>query len=477
MKCVVRVLILACCAVTAPAAAQDSFVTPRGVLRAGLAGDYAQFDTRFGTVAGGGSDQTPLGAPFAGALTAQRFGPLQPLQTELNRFFAAQRQGAARPDLLAGAENLLLGNLRYAVTAEATRAPVSLSAGVLPRLSVEVIVPFVLLGRSVNAFGLADGTVGTNPNAAFNGALLGRVGSGHSALGGLELLPVSGSALGVELQRRVGAATGGDTLLLPATPLTAAQFAALAAQQETGLALFESAFDAWRVGDVEVGARYQLLNTLASGAYPALDSSAVRVAAELYGRFPTGQRPDSLPLPFLDPGLGQTGVIAGLAADWFRGRLHTAAHARYTVLLAGTSVRRLDGAFAPSANVRSLQRDPGDELEVRLAPRYRLNPYLALGAEYGFLGKGADLFRDGGEDVSARVGAGSLTAHRAGLGAWFSTLPSYYAGRTVVPVELSIGYLRTVAGAGGAPVAATLQVQGRVYQRAWGRKRPSVPGQ
>lgn len=473
MKRGFRVPILMLC-MAAPVAAQEqsSFVTPRGVLGLGLAGEVTQFDSRFGSTGNaGGSERVPLGSLFTGPVTAERFGPLVPLQAELNRFFTRQTDGAERPGLVASAENLLLGNLRFEATAEMTRAPLSLSAGVLPRVSVEVVVPFVQLGRAVSAFALADGTVGTNPDVAFNRTLLGRVGAGFTELGELGFLPVAGSALGVELQRRVAAAANGDTLRLPTAPLTTAQFASLLAQPQFGLAVFNPAFDNWRVGDVEVGLRIQLLNTLAEGAYPRLDSSAVRVAAEVYGRLPTGQRPDSLPLPSLDPGLGQTGVTAGLAADWFRGRLHAAAHARYTALLTGTVVQRVGGPFAPTTEVRSLERNPGDELEIRLAPRYRLNPFLALGLEYSFWSKTEDGFIDGNEDVSGLVGVGSRSAHRAGVGARFTTLPSYYAGGSVVPIEISLGYSRTFAGTGGAPAAGTLQVRGRVYQRAWGRNR------
>lgn len=477
MKGVFRILLVALC-IGVPATAQQptSFVTPRGVISVQLGGSFTKFDSRFGGSADTLADGTrvALGAPFAGPLTAARFTALQPLQTDLNRFFAAETAGAQQPGLLAGADNLSLGTLDFGVSAEMTRAPLTLSVGMLPRLSVEVVIPFVQLGRSTTAFSLANGSVGRNPDAGFNRSLLARIGAGFGDLGGSPFLPLGDSPLGVELQQRVNAAAPGEELLLPTEALTTAELLELLQQPGFGPVLFDSRYDNWRLGDVEVGARMQLLNTVPVGAYPPTNGgSAVRAAAEVLVRLPTGQRPDSVPLPDWDAGLGQPGVSAGLVGDWFQSRLHATAMARYTLLLAGNVERHTGNIFAPAPGPRTLERDPGDELEVRLIPRFRLNPFLSLGLQYSFWSKSADRYSGNDGDVADLFGISARTAHSFGAGARFSTLPSYFGGGKVLPLEISLGYTRAVAGSGGAAAAGTAEVQVRVYQRAWGRRRPA----
>ena len=78
-------------------------------------------------------------------------------------------------------------------------------------------------------------------------------------------------------------------------------------------------------------------------------------------------------------------------------------------------------------------------------------------------------------DDAGEVGLGPVerteawTAHAVGVGAGYSTLPAFFAGKSRFPLEVSLIYRNTVAGSGLAPHAGTIEVTGRVLYQLVGR--------
>jgi hypothetical protein len=108
-------------------------------------------------------------------------------------------------------------------------------------------------------------------------------------------------------------------------------------------------------------------------------------------------------------------------------------------------------------------------------PRYRLTRELTFALAYQFEHAGATAYS--ASDDAGEVGLGPVertdawTAHSVGVGASYSTLPAFFAGRTRIPVEFSLLYRNTLAGSGFAPHAGTIELGGRVLYQLRGRPR------
>src|SRR5690606_14012020 len=100
-------------------------------------------------------------------------------------------------------------------TATTRVVPLSLSAGILPRLEVGASLPLLREEILPTRFGLSGGTLGANPDLDGNAELLALFGEEWGSLGASPLLPTDSSALGRELQRLVEARFPGEALDLP----------------------------------------------------------------------------------------------------------------------------------------------------------------------------------------------------------------------------------------------------------------------
>jgi hypothetical protein len=462
---------LALAASAAAAQGPDARVLPRGILEVRAFGTFTGFDERFD----GGRD--PLGTGFAALLQprADTLAALGPLRQRLGAFFGAT--GApVTPELSAGTVRALLAGDQRDV-------PFTFALGLTRRITVEATVPLVRQVTSVGGIYLAGGNVGVNPNAALNGRVLGRVDTAFAALGASGLLPVEGTPAAIALRARVVARGVADSLALPTRGVLISEL--LTRTGETGLSGAERAAlttggarTGFALGDVQLGARMQLANTATAWGLPedSLRGRGFRAAAGGRVRLPTGPRNGALYLLQLAPSTGHFGVGGDVAADWFLSRRWWVTAAADAEVLFPANATRLAftaaNPFPDTTQRRVLRREPGARFGATVTPRYRLTREISFAAQYAFASVGAVTYTGEGADLLGPLESTlAQTSHLLGLGASYTTVQGYAAGRAPFPAEVSLLYRTAVAGSGRAPVATVLDVGVRVFYPAFGRPR------
>jgi hypothetical protein len=277
----------------------------------------------------------------------------------------------------------------------------------------------------------------------------------------------------------VRAANGGDSLMLPKT--MRADSAAVLLQQllvsELGVDSLRSAYGRWRPGDVELDARYTLMDGLAGAPVPAAGRTgrAIRAALTAGVRLPTGQKPDTVRLFPREVQEGLTGFHLGAVGDLFLGqRGWISVGLRQVVLTPVRSTRRVAAFDAPLATLSRPQLvdwNPADTLELRVTPRYRIAGLISVGLDYRAGWVTESRYSGAATDATpAEVlnTPGGLT-QRVGLGIRFLSLPAFVVGDTGIPMDVSLGYSRTLVGPERSPASSGVQIDGRIYTRVWGR--------
>lgn len=454
-------------AAVAQGQASDSYVLQPGQLRVQLGAAYSGYDERFGA---DGSE--PLAAPLRQSLTAATFAPLLPLSTGLTAFLAATASQPGASAIAVDGTTLTLGTPDLELFESLVRAPIEISVGILPRVEVGVSVPVLRGEQMIQRFTIADGTVGANPNAEANAAVFAGIGAQWEALGRSPFLPTAGSALGTELQARVGALTDGGSLNLPTEP---GDSSLIQDQLPStfGVPGVRSRVDRYRLGDAQLLARVRLFSTFGDGPVPVDSARGTHLRSTLLLglRLPTGAASDTVELLTYPYDIGYSGYSAGVLSDLFVGSRFWATMGVRIASFGGAEVTRL---FAPPSVPLSVpgppvgvRITPGSELEVRVAPRVRLVEGISLGAEYGWTRVGATKMEESAGSGSFQTAGGS--GQRVGLGLRYSTLPAFAEGRSVVPMELELRYQRTTAGPEGAPDTGYAIFEARFLPRLWGR--------
>lgn len=453
----------------ARAQATDAFVLPPGSVRVSAVGEFEAYDALFG-----GSGRVGLGESLRGPLDAASFPPLAPLFSTLEDFLTltAGRPGAGTISL--SPEDLSLGAVDASVFLSRVRAPMRLDAGLFRRVQLGVTVPLLRGRQQIQRLGIEGATVGTNPAVSRNRDLLARVGGNGAALGALPLLPTRESPAGVELQRRVRAATG-DTLILPRGDSARAGVLQRLLVDEYGVEGLRSGASLLRPGDLEVEARVTILDALDGAPLPdSLDGFALRLAAVAGIRVPTGVGPDSVTLFGRDADAGLSGFQIGAIADLFFGsRRWVTVGLRQVVLRGGDVTRRVAPADAPLSVTdppTPVRWSPGDTLQLRVSPRYRLADPISAGIDYEIQsvtgGRYESLEGGGGAELLATEGG--LT-QRIGVGVRFSSLPAYARRASSIPIEVTLSWARLLSGPAGMPAASGARLEGSLYLALWGR--------
>lgn len=463
----------------AHAQGEDAMVLPRGTVEVGAMGIYTNFDSRFGD---GGT--VSLGAPFAASFPLSLLPVPNALTTSaLDTIFKITR-AKGQPGYTISPQDLELGTLNLGLAADRRDAPIRLRVGVTSRLTLGVALPIERRATAVTRAVLEDATLGTNLAGDSLAKLLAKVDPTLADAGRAPLLPLRGTPAAVALQQQYTAITG-DTTTLP-LPGRAVNLIEL----NTGLAAagldslpFHNDRAQYAPGDLEVSARYQLLNTLPARIQPLHGPAGVRLALEAGYRFPTGQGIDvDSSVLRLVTGSGHGGPTAALFGDAFTGRFWLTAYGRYSVLFKRDVLRLswdpLRPYLPPSAPV-TVSRDPGDLLELALTPRYRLTDEISLGGRYAFVHEGEARYDPGPGQGLAYFGLEATPARTSqllGAGMSYSTLAAFDAGRTRMPFEASLLYETAVTGSGGAPRIGRVTMTGRFFLQAWNRPpRPPRP--
>ena len=478
-------LVLVAAAAPARAAAQDAeaWVLPRGLLELSAGGLFSHYDSRFGF--GDPALGQELVEPLSVA-TQRSTGPATAvLRAGLTDLFAT----TADPEAGALPDSLTPGRLALRLTGDERTVPFVVRYGLTDRLTLSLTVPIERRGTSAAGPYLAGGTLGLNPDAARNGAVLAGVAPRFGAMGTGLLLPVAGTPEALELQSRLRAIDPADTLLLPDNPVTIAEllendFAAglMTAEEQAALTLV-SARRPYQLGDVQIGARFLLRAGPAGWPFPdSVTGRSLRTSVGARVRLPTG-RSGTRFFTEIPPGGGHLGVGVDVLNDVFlSSRWYVNASASLDVLLP-TDVQRLAFSaarpFPADSALRTVRRAPGPRLALSVTPRWRLTDEISFSGEYALLAQRRTEYTGGEEGLRQtplewRTG-GSL--HALGVGARYSSLQAFARGRADVPFEVTLSMSRAVAGGGAAPAASAIRVTGRIFvdPRRFTRLLPGSP--
>jgi hypothetical protein len=302
---------------------------------------------------------------------------------------------------------------------------------------------------------------------------------GTSTASGQVLIPLDSSAIQGVIAARVQSVRDQYSALLGADPITGALTgahgpAANAQLQGILTALGHDtlqAIDRSSIGDITIGATYQLMNTYPDSAGAAAPGASarhyVRVAANAGYRLGTGEPANRNRFFDLGTGYGQPGITAGLAADaQLVGNFSASAQASYTAQFGSVAVSRIPNvgnvAFPLDLPVAGTYT-AGNVLSLSLIPRYRFSSDVGVTGRYTMVRVGADQYTGSG---ATNAGIAAATAQQLGIGLTYGTIMSLDRGPGRIPFEVSFNHLETIAGSGGpTPKTFVDQIELRVYFR------------
>lgn len=242
------------------------------------------------------------------------------------------------------------------------------------------------------------------------------------------------------------------------------------------------------LGDIEVGAKAMLVNTLPRDQ--RLRPTGFRYRSLIAGVYRIGTGTPDYPDVLLDVPVetGASAVGVRSLTDLFFGPHAWATFiARYTVPMADTRRMRIPTSrgqvILPQYTLRTVNRQLGAELSLELEPRWVLNDYLSFGGYYLYRHKRRDRYTGTFAVDSATTGVGPVTLdasmldygteqveHRLGVGFTYSTVAAAERGKAWLPIEVSLLHAQTVRGvAGYVPQLSVDQLRVRAYLRVFGR--------
>jgi hypothetical protein len=233
------------------------------------------------------------------------------------------------------------------------------------------------------------------------------------------------------------------------------------------------------IGDISIGATYQLANTFGDTSAAAAGATRYRLAVNGTLRLGTGQPASRQRLLDVATGYGQHGIEIGGATDvQFARRFTVTATGSYTMQLGNIDVTRLAN---PGNALLPLDVSPlnlggtysaGNVVALSIVPRVRVAPYFGITGQYSLVHTGADQYSlvgsppASGSSAAALTGLGvsSATAQQVGFGFTYSTIVGPDRGPGRLPFEASFSHLETISASGGPVAKATRdQVELKVY--------------
>lgn len=242
------------------------------------------------------------------------------------------------------------------------------------------------------------------------------------------------------------------------------------------------------LGDVEAWAKFVWLGQQ-SEEERTNPRAGVHVRSALTGlvRLGTGDPAHTSRQLALGTGDGQTDVEAASQWDFIFGR-------RFWLSVAGRYVRQLpttrivrvaprDDPFASAEQVNA-RIEPGNYYELEATPRLSLGRHFMVGGRYTHRHDAATTYTaasggtPGGAADPSILNVESSSATTYGFGVVYSSVASYVAGRTSIPVEVTLQYTRADRWLDGVPPSvlaepnrSTLAIGLRYYARLWGGRR------
>lgn len=524
---------------------EDGSIAPRGVLRVGITPRFEQWKDRFDS----NGDRQSLGSllsgdigasfPFVGALTTNlatligsagfpvSFGSLQTrLEVTQVRTDIALDYGLTPRLGLQALIPYVKNRVHVLASVNGTGATLGFNPGADlagARQQNETVVTTIatasttLAGELARCLGSSDAScMAINANRAGATALVQQADAVSAALAsvygtttveGSRYAPVAGSvlqtavvgrltALNTQFRAFLGAPPAGEWITgvpVAGPPIGAAGFAALLGDSAGALARPLGDYEHSHVGDIEVGAKFLLIDTFGPvGVSPLPRAGSLRLAVAGIYRLGTGQL--DLPGDFTDVGTGDRqadlelrgfGDLALGPRFWISGVL------RLGLQQSGTILRRIPASgadlFPEAAREVEVDRNPGDVMEFEVAPRYVPNDEFSIAGVYRYRSKGADSYRgtfnvtsaDGTPltlDASILNSGTSQKEQALGFSVTYSTVRGYARGTSKWPLE--VWYLHSAVLSGTS--VPKIQMNGvglRIYRpgRSRSLKLPSTP--
>ncbi|HET7550149.1 MAG TPA: hypothetical protein VFK04_02595 [Gemmatimonadaceae bacterium] len=240
------------------------------------------------------------------------------------------------------------------------------------------------------------------------------------------------------------------------------------------------------VGDVETWAKLVWLGH--QSEHDRTQPTGVHVRSALTGLVRLGTATPAHASQQLAIGTGDDQTDIEAASQWdfiFGRRFWMSLVGRYVRQLPTTRVVRVaprDDPFA-SAELVNARIEPGNYYELEATPRLSLGQHFMVGASYMHRHDAATTYTaaSGGAQPAATdpsildVASSSATVY--GFGVVYSSVASYVAGRTSIPVEVTLRYFHTDRWLAGVPPSvlaeperSTIAIGLRLYARLWGKR-------
>ena len=232
------------------------------------------------------------------------------------------------------------------------------------------------------------------------------------------------------------------------------------------------------IGDIEIGAMLQLLNTVRRDSLQRF-GSGVRAAVGATFRLGSGRADDPDHLADIASGDGQHDVELRTQWDLRVGSsVALGFGGRYVVQLADREIVRITGPHQPFAAYwrrHEVERDLGDVVDVQVTPRIAVGSFFSVMAQYRARRKAEDrhtgrfnVTDDFGEpvtlDASILDEETEQREDRVSIGLGYSTLTSVARRRARVPLEIFLQYGESIRGSGGkTPKVSVGVMQVRVF--------------
>lgn len=312
-------------------------------------------------------------------------------------------------------------------------------------------------------------------------------GTGESAPG-TTFVPIGGSDIQKAIDARLAALVASYQVFNGPVPTGKFATAEIPANNALNAVLQGAGYDTLQspsrssIGDISVGASYQLSNSFPDTAVaPGFHE---RIAVNVTGRFGTGEPADRDRLFDNATGYGQPGLILGGATDFAWGdRWAFSALGSYTMQFGSVNVSRVPNtayAALPLTAALGGTYTAGNVLSLTAIPRFRLGGYVSLNGYYAFTRVGADQYTapnvgpppPGSATQSVLIpvatppfGNDAATLQQVGIGFSYSTSQTL-RGPGRIPFEANFRHLETLSVSGGpAPKTFQDQVGLRVFVR------------
>ena len=298
-------------------------------------------------------------------------------------------------------------------------------------------------------------------NSAFDVTIRGRITSLAQSFAGYDITDITATG-------PAGATIAGyaDMLRIFTDPVFGIQAEPLAPRTATS------------IGDIELGAMFQLFNTVRRDTLQRY-GTGVRAAVGAAFRLGTGRADNPDDFVDIPSGDGQNDVELRTQWDLVLGsRFALALGGRYMLQLPDREIVRITEPHQPFAAFwrrHEVDRDLGDVIDAQVTPRIGLGSFFSLMGQYRVRRKAEDR-HTGRFNVTDDLGAPvTLDAaildeetgqreDRVSIGLGYSTLTSVARRRARIPLEIFLQYGESIRGSGGkTPRVSVGVMQVRVY--------------